>query len=113
MAGIMRKQFLEQFAAGCLASALPLRSFAGDAASPTANGPLMIPYPAKPWAQGTRIVGDRPQLRLDELKAWLQALIGCPCTTIAAWCKALMDAGTASASSSKGIRTRTSWQDRM
>jgi Glycosyl hydrolases family 43 len=72
MAGITRKQFLEQFAAGCLAGALPLRSFAAATAAPAAaNGPLMIPYPAKPWAQATRIVGERPQLRLADIEGKL------------------------------------------
>ncbi|MBI4165153.1 MAG: hypothetical protein HY508_05395 [Acidobacteria bacterium] len=68
MSNMTREQFLERITAGCLASLLPFRSEARDVPAPAVGGPLLIPYPAKPWAQSTRLVGDRPQQSLAALE---------------------------------------------
>ena len=63
-----RKEFLRRIAAGYTATVLrPLESFAGEPVQPT-SWSLSIPYPAKPWSQVNRIVGDSPQLSPDGLK---------------------------------------------
>ncbi len=64
-----RKQFLEGISAGCLAGFLPSSLDVLDSASP--RGRLLIPYPARPWTQSTRLVGDRPQRSLAEVQGKL------------------------------------------
>jgi len=64
---ITRKDFLKSILASSVAGALPHGAFANGALG--VKGPLMIPYPAKPWAQATCIVGSRPRLNLADVKA--------------------------------------------
>lgn len=72
MQKLTRKEFLRRLTAGCAVNALPLRYVAADTAAKTSEPPpLMIPYPAKPWAQVVQIVGDRPQLRVEDIKGKL------------------------------------------
>lgn len=63
-----RKEFLQRLAAGCAATfLLPQEGFTIEP-PPAASWSLSIPYPAKPWTQANRIVGDRPRLSPDGLK---------------------------------------------
>jgi hypothetical protein len=71
MSNITRKQFLEGITAGWLASFWSPSSDALAIAAPAAGGRLLIPYPARPWTQSTRLVGDRPQLSLAEVEGRL------------------------------------------
>ena len=63
-----RKEFLRRIAAGCAATVFTPRVGLTSEQVPPAGWPLSIPYPAKPWSQANRIVGDRPQLSLERLK---------------------------------------------
>jgi beta-xylosidase len=63
-----RKELLRRIVAGCAATIFPLRVGFTREQVPPAAWSLSIPYPAKPWSQANRIVGDRPQLSLDRLK---------------------------------------------
>jgi hypothetical protein len=68
MLKMSRKDFLQQMAAGCMAFVLPLRESGAEGEPREGSAPLMIPYPAKPWAQATRIIGSGPQPPLPGLK---------------------------------------------
>jgi hypothetical protein len=64
---ITRKRFLKEVMAGYVAGTLPFRSVGKDTAA--IRDSLMIPYPAKPWSQATRLVGHRPPPSLSELRS--------------------------------------------
>lgn len=68
MTKITRKQFLREITAGCFIGCFPFPPKAR--ANPLANtqNELLIPYPARSWAQTTRLVGSRAQLDLATLK---------------------------------------------
>jgi len=62
-----RKGFLRGLVAGCIAGTFSRRDHAMEGLS-SAGASLLIPYPAKPWTQATRIVGARPQVPLAGLR---------------------------------------------
>ena len=65
MSYITRKEFLEGVTAGCLAGFFCRPTQAQSVSRPFAR--LLIPYPAKPWTQATRLIGERPQRSLAEV----------------------------------------------
>ena len=68
MSEITRKELLWRMAAACSATIPWLREGLAGEQVPPVGVSLYIPYPAKPWPQVNRIVGDRPQLSLEGLK---------------------------------------------
>jgi hypothetical protein len=68
VSSMTRKQFIKGMTGMYLANWLPLRSSTCNAHAVALDSPLLIPCPAKPWAEAKRLVGNRSQLGLEKLK---------------------------------------------
>ena len=63
-----RKEFLRKIASGCAVAIFPPRAGFTSEQVPPDSWSLSIPYPAMPWSQSKRIVGDRPLPSLGGLR---------------------------------------------
>jgi len=71
MPNMARKQVMGGITTGCLTSCISPGLNAFTTAAPAADGHPLIPPPAKPWNEATRLVGERPQRSLAEVSGKL------------------------------------------